>query len=53
VSNLIELISTAARRALFEYREQVYNPSFSILDYFLRASALNLVLPANNLSQRR
>jgi hypothetical protein len=47
------MISTAARRALFEYREQVYIPSLSILVYFLRASALNLVLPAKNLSQRR
>jgi hypothetical protein len=53
VSNLIELISTAARRALFEYREQVYNPSLLILVYFLLAPALNLVLRAKNLSQRR
>ena len=29
VSNLIELISTAARRALFEYREQVYSYAFN------------------------
>jgi hypothetical protein len=53
VSNLIELISTAARRALFEYREQVFIPLLAILVYFLLAPALNLVFRAKNLSQRR